>query len=63
VSDRVRLLLDENLSPRLLQLLADVYPASVQVRDVGLASATDEAVWEYARDHAFLIVTKDEDFR
>jgi predicted nuclease of predicted toxin-antitoxin system len=63
VNDPVRFLLDENLAPRLLQLLADVYPGSVHVRDVGLASASDQAVWHYAADHQLVIATKDEDFR
>ena len=41
----MRLLYDENLPPRLVPLLADVYPGSVYVRDVGLQSGADELVW------------------
>ena len=63
MSDRVRLLLDENLSPRLLQLLTDLFPGSEHVRNVGLASATDDELWQYAADHELVIATKDEDFR
>jgi predicted nuclease of predicted toxin-antitoxin system len=63
VSDPVRLLFDENLAPRLLRLLADVFPSSVHVREVGLASASDQIVWQYAADHGLVIATKDEDFR
>jgi predicted nuclease of predicted toxin-antitoxin system len=63
LSDPVRLLFDENLAPRLLQLLADVFPGSIHVRDVGLASASDQALWQYAADHGLVIATKDEDFR
>jgi predicted nuclease of predicted toxin-antitoxin system len=59
----VKLLLDQNLSPRLIRLLADIYPASAHVRDLGLAAADDEAVWRYAGTESFTIVTKDDDFR
>jgi predicted nuclease of predicted toxin-antitoxin system len=58
----VRLFFDENLSPRLVSLLFDVYPESVHAHDVGLASATDEAVWSYARQNGCIICTKDSDF-
>ena len=38
----MKLLLDENLPPRLVPLLADIYSASVHVRDVGLKNVPDE---------------------
>ncbi len=56
------LLFDENLSPRLVDRLADVYPGSVHVSTIGLGNALDKAVWEYARQNDFMIVTKDADF-
>jgi predicted nuclease of predicted toxin-antitoxin system len=58
----VKLLLDENLSPRLVGSLSDVFPGSVHVRDFGLARADDAAIWDYARDHDLTIVSKDSDF-
>jgi len=58
----VKLLLDQNLSPRLLRTLEAVYPGSSHVRLVGLRDADDAVVWEFARDHAFIIVSKDSDF-
>lgn len=58
----MRLLFDENLSPRLVSLLFDVYPESVHTHDVGLASAADEVVWNYARQNGYAICTKDSDF-
>jgi predicted nuclease of predicted toxin-antitoxin system len=33
------------------------------VRDLGLQAADDQAVWEYAANHGFIIVSKDSDFR
>ena len=59
----MKFLFDENLSPRLVGLLATTFPDSTHVRDVGLAQADDGAVWSYAKNNGFLIVTKDADFR
>lgn len=59
----MKLLFDENLSHKLVRSLADLFPDSVHVRDVGLKAADDPAVWEYAKDNALLIVSKDSDMR
>lgn len=59
----MKLLLDQNLSHKLIQQLSDVYPGAVHVRDVGLESADDEAVWEYAKQNGLVILSKDADFR
>jgi predicted nuclease of predicted toxin-antitoxin system len=59
----VKLLFDQNLAPRLVARLADIFPASEHVRDVGLAAGDDLAVWEYAKAGGFAIVSKDADFR
>jgi predicted nuclease of predicted toxin-antitoxin system len=59
----VKLLLDENLAPRLAADLGDLFPGSIHVRSVGLLGASDLAVWEYARREGFAIVSKDWDFQ
>jgi predicted nuclease of predicted toxin-antitoxin system len=58
----VKLLFDQNLSYRLVAVLGDVYPGSLHVRQVGLEQGSDLEVWEYARDHGLVIVSKDSDF-
>lgn len=58
----MKLLFDENLSFRLPGLLADVYPGSTQVREVGLLGAEDRRVWDHAATGGFLLVSKDSDF-
>lgn len=58
----MRLLFDENLSPRLVRLLAGLYPDSAHVHDLGLGAVADTAVWAHAREHRFTIVSKDADF-
>lgn len=59
----MKLLFDQNLSPRLVQRLADLYPGSLHVQDVHLKEAADSAIWEYAKAHDFVIVSKDTDFQ
>ncbi len=47
----MRLLFDQNLSFRLVRLLADIYPDSVHVRDLDLLEADDAAIWRHAAEH------------
>jgi predicted nuclease of predicted toxin-antitoxin system len=58
----VKLLLDQNLSPRLVGSVADLFPRSAHVRDLGFSSADDQTIWDYAREQGFTIVSKDSDF-
>jgi hypothetical protein len=58
----VKLLFDENVSPRLVDRVALEFPGSEHVRNVGLRASEDQQLWEYARAHAFAIVSKDTDF-
>ena len=53
----IRLLLDENISPALVRLLADADVYSQSVPHVGLAGRPDHVVWHYALDHDFAVVT------
>lgn len=59
----MKLLFDQNLSTRLVQSLASLYPDSTHVREVGLQEADDQTVWEFARNNGFTVVSKDSDFR
>jgi len=56
------LLFDQNVSPRLIERLADLFPGSVHVSTLGLDKAMDVEIWQYAHDHDYMIVTKDADF-
>lgn len=58
----MKLLLDQNLSPRLVGRLSDLYPVVTHVSIPGLARASDTEIWEYARTTNSIIVTKDSDF-
>ena len=57
----MKLLFDENLSPKLPRLLADLFPDSLHVRDVGMKATADPIVWDYAKDNDFAIFSKDAD--
>jgi predicted nuclease of predicted toxin-antitoxin system len=59
----VKLIFDENLSPRLPHLLANEYPGSTHVSRAVALGATDRDIWDYARANGFAIVSKDTDFR
>ena len=59
----MKLLFDQNLSPRLPQLLADIYAESIHVREIGLRDADDLVIWRYAKEQGYVIVSKDSDFQ
>jgi predicted nuclease of predicted toxin-antitoxin system len=59
----VKLLFDENLSPKLVGLLAADFPESRHLEHLGMRGAKDSAIWEHAARHGFTIVSKDDDFR
>ena len=59
----MKLLFDQNLSPRLTGALQELFPGSIHVRDAGLQAGSDEAVWQHASQHGLMIVSKDSDFR
>ncbi len=59
----MKLLLDENLSHRLVARLECTFPATASVNQVGLQSQPDIAIWAYAAEYGFAIVSKDEDLR
>ncbi|MEI6330250.1 MAG: DUF5615 family PIN-like protein [Pseudanabaena sp. ELA645] len=58
----MKLLFDENLSPKLPRILSVDFPESMHVRHCGLKGFPDEDIWEYARNNGFTIVSKDSDF-
>lgn len=59
----MRLLLDQNLSRRLVEALAADFPDSTHVVECGLDAATDREVWDFAGQRGYVITSKDSDFR
>lgn len=58
----MKLLLDHNLSRRLVPVLQDAFPGTTCLATLGLEKAADDVVWKYALEHGFTIVSKDADF-
>lgn len=58
----MKLLLDQNLSYRLIKVLEQAYPNSNQVSLLDVGDATDKAIWDYAKENDYAIVTLDADF-
>jgi predicted nuclease of predicted toxin-antitoxin system len=58
----MKLLFDQNLSPKLVKRLADLFPGSSHVQVEGLDCSNDDQVWDHARLNGFAIVTKDADY-
>ena len=57
-----RLFFDEPLSEKLCEAVADIFPGSLHIRLLGQGGAADTIVWDLARQHGCLVVSKDEDF-
>ena len=58
----MKLLLDENISDRVVYRIIDLYPDSDHVKTLSLTNTDDIVIWEYARANDFVIVSKDSDF-
>ncbi len=58
----MKLLFDENLSPKLIALLVDVFPDCAHVDRIGLGSESDNDIWSYAQQNDYIVVSKDSDF-
>ncbi len=58
----MRLLLDMNLSPRWVEVLAEAQVEAVHWSSVGPAGATDAQIMAYARANDYVILTHDLDF-
>lgn len=58
----MKFLLDENLSPRLVPRLTELFGEIAHVRDVGLRQSGDRMIWDWAKQHDYAVVTTDADF-
>lgn len=58
----MKLLLDQNISYKLVRLLAPRFDYVKHVRNLGLVDASDLQIWTYARDNGYTIITFDSVF-
>lgn len=58
----MQLLLDENISYRLVKKIISYFPNCIHISDVLPKQSTDRTIWEFALKNNYCIVTFDEDF-
>lgn len=58
----MKLLFDQNLSRKLLNRLADIFPDASHVHFHGFSEASNREIWEFAKVQGCCIVTQDADF-
>lgn len=58
----MRLLFDQNLSRTLVTRIANLFPHSAHIMQLGLSEADDAVIWDYAKGDDWVIVSKDDDF-
>lgn len=56
----MKLLIYQNLSPRIIEEIKDIY--SIHVQSIGLERANDSVIWQFALENSLTIVSKDTDF-
>jgi predicted nuclease of predicted toxin-antitoxin system len=59
----MKLLLDENISSKLVKFLTNNFPESSHIDFLKMKGTTDTSIWEYAKTENYIIVSKDNDFR
>ena len=59
----MKLLLDENISRRIVPALQDRFPGSSQVALLGLERASDAQLCDFAADQGFMLCSKDDHFQ
>jgi len=59
----MKLLFDENISLKLVNLVAKEFPESNHIDFLKMQGTTDSNIWEYAKTESYIIVSKDNDFR
>jgi len=58
----MRLLLDQNISYRIVKNISDIYPDIRHVSSLGMLNEEDLLIWNFAKDEGYTIVTFDADF-
>ena len=58
----MKLLLDQNLSWKLVKQLQGNYPGTEHIKTALTIHAEDIDIWQFAADNGFVVVSKDDDF-
>jgi predicted nuclease of predicted toxin-antitoxin system len=57
------LLIDENISHRIVAKLIDYFPETIHARQIQSSRLNDFKIFKFAQENNLIIVTRDEDFR
>ena len=57
----MKLLLDHNISHKLVARLADIFPDTTQTRLLNFGRTNDPQLWLFAKAHGYVFVSKDRD--
>ena len=58
----MKILIDQNISPKITKYLDDEFSESRQVRQLGIENYSDLKIYQYAKLNEFTILTFDSDF-
>lgn len=58
----MKLLLDENVPPLLIEKVKGHYPESADIYDIRYGGKSDIEIYDYLRDHDYVLLTFDLDF-
>ncbi len=58
----MNILFDQNISPRIIKHLSDLFQGALHIRNVGLEDTSDVLIFEFAKKNNLAIVTFDSDF-
>ena len=59
----MKLLFDANISWRILKFIENEFPKCFHVKDIPINQpATDNEIWNFAKENNFTIITHDDDF-
>jgi predicted nuclease of predicted toxin-antitoxin system len=59
----MKILLDANISWKLVNIVTPIYGECIHVDSIGLpVPAGDKDIWDYALNNGYIIITKDHDF-
>ena len=58
----MKILLDQNISYKVVRLLESSFTEVKHVRNLGLVNVPDTEIWQYAKTNGYSVITFDSDF-
>ena len=58
----MKLLFDQNISYKVVRRIQDIFPECSHISKIGLHNSSDIAIWNFAKENNYCIITFDYDF-